>query len=97
MGDATCILAIRSEKHTGTAEQVRCQYSSGAPSNVPPTRAITTRLEVSAALRNWGIPRLSTRYADVQEGSEVLRHFPAQLSVYITDIQIKIWRKCKAK
>lgn len=82
-GDA-CILAIRSE-NTRTAEQEGVNTVRGTVKSAT-YKGHTTRLEVSGCFEEMVYPAIH-EYADVQEGSEVLLHFPAQHFCVYKDIK----------
>ena len=82
-GDA-CILAIRSE-NIRTAEQEGVNTVRGTVKSAT-YKGHTTRLEVSGCFEEMVYPAIH-EYADVQEGSEVLLHFPAQHFCVYKDIK----------
>ena len=82
-GDA-CILAIRSE-NIQTAEQEGANTVRGTVKSAT-YKGHTTRLEVSGCFEEMVYPAIH-EYADVQEGSEVLLHFPAQHFCVYKDIK----------
>ena len=82
-GDA-CILAIRSE-NIRTAEQKGVNTVRGTVKSAT-YKGHTTRLEVSGCFEEMVYPAIH-EYADVQEGSEVLLHFPAQHFCVYKDIK----------
>ena len=82
-GDA-CILAIRSE-NIRTAEQEGVNTVRGTVKSAT-YKGHTTRLEVSGCFEEMVYPAIH-EYADMQEGSEVLLHFPAQHFCVYKDIK----------
>ena len=82
-GDA-CILAIRSE-NIRTAEQEGVNTVRGTVKSAT-YKGHTTRLELSGCFEEMVYPAIH-EYADVQEGSEVLLHFPAQHFCVYKDIK----------